>query len=156
MTNITRALEVSSGTLELIQTLKTMGYKIALACRGFGCVAEVLRQKLGIDYCFGVPLLENDDAMTLTGELEEAALDGLATAPLAQRLAKLETVAREDITVITSDAAHPEAPPPGLRLRFDMKLILDYYNQRILSRQALIGLLGSFGPPIALMGAAAQ
>ncbi len=154
VTNVARAVDAGSGTLELIQTLKAMGYKIALGFRGFSCVADVLRDKLGIDYCFGVPLVENDDAMTLTGELDEGALDGLSPAVLAERLAAWEGVARDEITVIASDPAAPEAPPPGLRLRFDMKLILDYYNQRILSREALIGLLGSFGPPVALAEAA--
>ena len=28
-----------------------------------------------------------------------------------------------------------------------MKVLLEYYNQHILSREALIGLLGSFGIP---------
>ncbi len=37
--------------------------------------------------------------------------------------------------------------PARLRIRLDMKLLLEYYNQHILSREALIGLLGSFGIP---------
>ena len=144
--NVARAVTVGPGTLELIQTLKTMGYRVALACRAFDCVAEILRTRLGIDHCFGVPLTENDDAMTLTGELEEGALENLSLAALTRRLAKLEGVEREEITVIASDPSDANAPLPGIRLDFDMKLILDYHNQHILSRQALIGLLGSFGP----------
>ncbi len=144
--NVARAVMVGPGTLELIQTLKTMGYRVALACRAFDCVAEILRTRLGIDHCFGVPLTENDDAMTLTGELEEGALENLSLATLTRRLAKLEGVEREEITVIASDPSDADAPLPGIRLDFDMKLILDYHNQHILSRQALIGLLGSFGP----------
>jgi len=152
LTNVARGVVVGPDTLELIQTLKTMGYKIALAFRGFDCVAEVLRARLGIDYCFGVSLVENDDAMTLTGELEEGALAALEPEILARRLAKLEGLAREDITVIAADPADPSASPPGLALAFDMKLILGYHNDRILSRQALLGLLGSFGPPAVLLG----
>ena len=37
-----------------------------------------------------------------------------------------------------------------------MKLLLDYHNQRILSREALIGLLGSFGPPAPAAAGAPQ
>ena len=144
--NVARAVTVGAGTLELIQTLKTMGYRVALACRAFDCVAGILRARLGIDHCFGVSLTENDDAMTLTGELEEGALENLSLAALTRRLAKLEGVEREEITVIASDPSDADAPLPGIRLDFDMKLILDYHNQHILSRQALIGLLGSFGP----------
>lgn len=144
--NVARAVTVGAGTLELIQTLKTMGYRVALACRAFDCVAGILRARLGIDHCFGVSLTENDDAMTLTGELEEGALENLSLAALTRRLAKLEGVEREEITVIASDPSDADAPLPGIRLDFDMKLILDYHNQHILSRQALIGLLGGFGP----------
>jgi hypothetical protein len=147
--NVARAVSVGPGTLELIQTLKTMGYRIALACRAFECVAGILCAKLGIDHCFGVPLTENDDAMTLTGELEEGALEKLSLPALTRRLAKLEGVEREEITIIASDPTDADAPLPGIRLVFDMKLILDYHNQHILSRQALIGLLGGFGPTVA-------
>lgn len=141
--NIARAVEVTPETMELIQTLKIMGYKIALATRSFTCLSEILKEKLGIDYCFGVPLEENEDAMTLTGELEESALQALETAGIIDRLAAREGVAREDITIIEDEAVGPQ----GLRIQLNIKIILEYYNQRILSREALIGLLGSFGIP---------
>jgi len=143
--NIARAVEVTPETMELIQTLKIMGYKIALASRGFSCVSEILKDKLAIDYCFGVPLVENDDAMTLTGELEDTALQALEREGIINRLAAREGVSQEDITVIAEEAEG--GTPPGLCIRLDMKVLLEYYNQRILSREALIGLLGSFGIP---------
>ena len=143
--NVARAVEVTPETMELIQTLKIMGYKIALASRGFTCMSEILRDKLAIDYCFGVPLVENDDAMTMTGELEDTALQELEREGIIDRLASREGVSREDITVIAEEAEG--GTPPGLRIRLDMKVLLEYYNQRILSREALIGLLGSFGIP---------
>jgi len=142
--NLARALEVTPGTAELIQTLKIMGYKIALMSRGFTCVSEIMGEKLGIDHCFGVCLVENDDAQTLTGELEPSALENLDRESVIRRLAATEGVERDDITVIGDDGS---GPPPGLRLGFDMKLLLEYYNRHILSREALIGLLGSFGIP---------
>ena len=148
--NIARAVEVTAETMELIQTLKIMGYKIALATRSFTCLSEVLKEKLAIDHCFGVPLVENDDAMTLTGELEDTALQALETEGIIKQLVAQEAVAREDITIIT-DEAEGETPR-GLRIRLNMKVLLDYYNQRILSREALIGLLGSFGIPAAAAG----
>ena len=143
-----RAVEVTAETMELIQTLKIMGYKIALATRSFSCLAEILKDKLAIDYCFGVSLVENDDAMTLTGELEDTALQELDRQGIIERLATQEAVSREDITVIAEEAEG--GTTQGLRIRLDMKVLLEYYNQRILSREALIGLLGSFGIPIAV------
>lgn len=147
--NVARALEVTPGTSELIQTLKIMGYKIALMSRGFTCVSDVMQERLGIDYCFGVCLVENADAMTVTGELEESALESLDRDAVIERLAAAEGVSRDDITVITDSGMDT---PPGLRLRFDMKVLLEYYNQHILSREALIGLLGSFGIPARALG----
>jgi phosphoserine phosphatase len=143
--NIAKAVEVTAETMELIQTLKIMGYKIALATRSFTCLSDVLKEKLGIDHCFGVPLVENDDAMTLTGELEDSALLALETAGIIHRLAAQEGVSKEDITVIADEAEG--GSPQGLHLQLNIKILLEYYNQRILSREALIGLLGSFGIP---------
>jgi predicted amino acid-binding ACT domain protein/phosphoserine phosphatase len=141
--NIAKAVEVTAETMELIQTLKIMGYKIALATRSFTCLSEVLKEKLGIDYCFGVPLVENDDAMTLTGELEDSALLALETAGIIDRLVTQEGVSKEDITLIAEQAESPQ----GLHIQLNIKILLEYFNQRILSREALIGLLGSFGIP---------
>jgi hypothetical protein len=89
--------------------------------------------------------VENDDAMTLTGELEDSALYALETAGIIDRLAARESVSKEDITVIADEAEG--GSPQGLRLQLNIKILLEYYNQRILSREALIGLLGSFGIP---------
>ncbi len=123
-----------------------MGYKIALLSRGFSCVSDIMKDKLGLDICIGVPLLENDDALVMTGDLDDGALDRLEPEAVIARLMAQEAVARQDITLI-SDEDFPAAPPPGLRLRFDMKVLLEYYNQHILSRETLIGILGSFGIP---------
>jgi phosphoserine phosphatase len=150
-TNVTQAIQVAPGTVELIQTLKIMGYKIALVSRGFTCVSEILKEKLGIDYCFGVPLVENDDAMTATGELEDGALQSLDREGVIAHLAEREGVSPEDITIVT-DQESRGGTPPGLRLEFDKKVLLDYYNKHILSRESLIGLLGSFGIPASASG----
>ena len=42
-----------SGAIELLQTLRIMGYKIALASNGFSPFIDSLRARLGIDYAFG-------------------------------------------------------------------------------------------------------
>ncbi|MHB8864317.1 MAG: hypothetical protein ACYC6N_18075 [Pirellulaceae bacterium] len=36
---------------------------------------------------------------------------------------------------------------PGIRLELNLGQILDYYNKKIISRDALLGLMGSFGIP---------
>ena len=62
------------------------------------------------------------------------------------KLKERESVGEEDITIIT-DLDMQTLGTPGIRLQFNMKIILDYFNQHILNREALIGLLGSFGIP---------
>ncbi|MDJ0806341.1 MAG: ACT domain-containing protein [Gammaproteobacteria bacterium] len=146
--NIARAVVVTPETMELIQTLKIMGYKIALVTRSFTCLSEILQEKLALDHCFGVPLVENDDAMTLTGELEQGALRAVNTQAITEHLADREGVSREDITIIADQAG--DGTTQGLHIHLDMKILLDYYNQHILSREALIGLLGSFGIPVSI------
>ena len=55
-------------------------------------------------------------------------------------------MSEEDITVISDqDIDYPQTP--GIRLEFDMKGMLDFMNQHILSQEALTGLLRSFGMP---------
>ena len=121
-----------------------MGYKIALVSRGFSCVSEILKEKLGIDHCFGISLVENDDAIALTGELENDSLENLGRDKVISRLTRIEAVTRDDITII-SDADAAGRTPPGLRMRFDMKVLLEYYNQHILSKESLIGALREAG-----------
>jgi hypothetical protein len=90
--------------------------------------------------------VENDDAMTLTGELEDSTLQILDMQGVINQLVSQEGVAREDITIIADETEGQT--PQGLHIQLNMKVLLDYYNQRILSREALIGLLGSFGIPV--------
>jgi hypothetical protein len=61
-------------------------------------------------------------------------------------LMRAEKIDRDDITVI-SEMDRPYTQTPGIRLEFDMKVLLDFLNQHILSRDALTGLLRSLGTP---------
>jgi len=62
------------------------------------------------------------------------------------KILKQERVDQEDITVI-SDRDIDCATTPGIRLVFNMKVMLDLMNQHALSRDSLTGLLRSFGIP---------
>jgi len=57
--------QVSPGTMELLQTLKIMGYKIGLLSTGFTFFLEPIRRKLDIDYAFGFELPVDDDSAWL-------------------------------------------------------------------------------------------
>ncbi len=142
MNRIVASITPAPGTAELLQTLKIMGYRIALASNGFSLFTDALKGKLDIDYTFGVRLPVDDDSRAIDGELPaDAHLDRKVDAVIA-RLVREEAVSKDNITVI-SDRGTPE--PPGIRLQFDLELLLNLYNQRIVSKENMIGLLGSFG-----------
>lgn len=141
------AVQITAGTLELIQTLKTMGYQVALVSNALALFTDAIGQRLGIDACFGLPAAVNDDAMTFLGEFSGEERDALDRERVVVRLMEQEGVPREDITVIT-DLGSGETTPPGIHILFDMKLFLDFFNQHVLSRRTLLGVLGSFGAPV--------
>jgi phosphoserine phosphatase len=146
LNTIIDTIEISPSTMELIQTLKIMGYKIGLMSNGFAPFTDSIKKKLDIDYCFGIDIPVDDDAKMIIGGLS---VDELKIPDRQQIFAKLkerESVGEEDITIIT-DLDMQTLGTPGIRLQFNMKIILDYFNQHILNREALIGLLGSFGIP---------
>jgi len=136
------------GTAELIQTLKTMGHRVALACGAFTLLTDALRARLGLDYCYGVAAPVDEDAMTFTSEPLGGELDLPGRERIVAGLQAREAVAREDISLI-SDLGFGESAPPGIHLTFDTRLFLDFLNQHILSRESLVGALGAFGPPVA-------
>lgn len=47
-----KRIELTPGAQDLIRVLKRLGYKIALISGGFTCVAERLKEQLGIDFAY--------------------------------------------------------------------------------------------------------
>ena len=132
------AVTPTTGSAELIQTLKIMGYKIALSSRGFSFFTDTLKETLSIDHTYGTAIAEDDDARTITGSPELVA----DVDTILSRLAAEENVDRDDITIITDDGC---TATPGIRLELDIGVWLDCLNQRIISRGNLAGLIGCFG-----------
>lgn len=141
------SIDISQDTHELLQTLKIMGYRIGLITSGFTFFTNPIRDRLGIDYAFGYELPVDDDAMTIIGELPAGVMiHPLDKAKIIGSVMAREKVHQEDITGISDqDMDYPSTP--GIRLIFDMKLMLDLVNQHVLSRESLTGLLRSFGIP---------
>jgi predicted amino acid-binding ACT domain protein len=142
---IAGATRVEPATTELVETLKVMGYKVVALTGAFDFFTEALARKAGLDRCFGFRLPVNDDTRTLTGE-PDAGVDPLDRRRLLGALLAAEGLTDQDVTVI-GDAGVAEADPPGIRVELNMKVVLDYLNQHVLSRDQLLGLLGSFGAP---------
>jgi len=140
------SLEISLGTQELIQTLKIMGYKIGLISNGFTFFTDRIRTRLDIDCAFGFDLPIDDDSQTIVGDFPAGLMHGLDRSKIIKNIMEIESIGQEDITII-SDVDMDFSQTPGIRLMFNMKVILDFMNQHVLSKDALTGILRSFGIP---------
>jgi phosphoserine phosphatase len=143
---IIASIEVSQGTHELLQTLRIMGYKIGLISNGFNFFTNPISERLGIDYAFGYELPVDDDSQCIIGDLPAGLMHSLERTKIIASIMERENVDQENITVISDqDIDYPTTP--GIRLHFNMKVMLDLVNQHVLSRESLKGLLRSFGIP---------
>ena len=141
---VLKGVSPTAGTLELIQTLKTMGYKIVLVSGALGFVTSYLKDRLDLDYAFGMPHGVDDDARTLTADLATAEPGIHDLDAVLSHVATLEKVEPDDITILTDEGC-PETP--GIRLDFHLGVLLDCHNRRALSQENLLGLLAAFGMP---------
>jgi phosphoserine phosphatase len=139
-------IEITRGTLELLQTLKIMGYKIGLITNGFSFFTNAVKSRIGIDYAYGFDLPVDDDTRAIVGDLPVGLMQPLERTKIIADIKGAERIEEEDITIISdTDIDYPTTP--GIRLAFDMKVLLDLLNQHVLSRESLTGLLRSFGLP---------
>ncbi len=133
-----------SDTTELIQTLKTMGYKVALISSALSFVTDYIASTLGIDHSFGLPAVLDDDTRSITGELHPDALRFTSTDRVVSRIMESEGITPEDITIVSDRETDII---PGIRFEFGMERLLENYNSKAVNRENLIGILGSFGVP---------
>ncbi len=143
---VAEAMDITAPSDELIETLKIMGYKVVLNTPAFSFFTDVLVRKAALDGCYGYQVRVDDDSQALTGELSPD-FEPLDRERLGPALTAREGVAVEDITIIGDDESAAVEETPGIRIDFNMRVLLDYVNQRILSREHLLGMLGSFGIP---------
>ena len=138
-------MTVAPDSIELVETLKTMGYKTLVISTAFQFCTEPLARKAALDACYGYRASVNDDAQAFTGAISPHH-DPQDRRRILGGFLQREGIAEEDVTVL-GDAEAAGRGTPGIRIDFDMKALLDYYNQRCIGREQLIGLLGSFGVP---------
>jgi phosphoserine phosphatase len=133
-------------TQELVQTLKTFGYRVAVVSPAVDALVRRLAGLLGIDAGCGLVLDEDPDTKRLSAETAADNLARCGEEAFLKELIGRERLAPDEITVIR-DAESAGSVPPGIRVDWDLKTILDLYNQRVLSRDNLLGLVGCFGIP---------
>lgn len=143
---VANSLEIMPSAEELISTLKTLGYKIALISGGFTYFVDKIKEKLGIDYAFANKLVIKEGR--LTGEVEEPIIDERRKGELIQELAKKENLLREEIVAV-GDGANDRfmLRNSGLGIALNSKDVLKKVADGVITKENLTGILYCLGAP---------
>jgi len=134
-------VHATSDTVELLQTLKTMGYTIGLITSASDLFARSLASRLGIDLSLGIPYESDDDARTFSGSID-GGFEGIDRQQIITSVVAKLGITRDDITII--EAGHgPHLP--GVHPVFNMGIMLGLYNRHSVSREQLAAIIASFG-----------
>jgi hypothetical protein len=95
-----------------------------------------------LDHCYCVELEINDDSRTVRGEIAAEKIASRSIDNIKSQVAQIEQVDVEDVSIV-SDKELPE--PLGLRIDLNLEKLLSMYNKHVISKDNLIGLLGSLG-----------
>lgn len=113
-------ISLTAGAEILIQTLKKIGYKIALISGGFSYFGEILKQNLGLDYIY-TNNLEIQEGK-LTGRLMGPIINADRKAQLLESIAKQEGLSLESVIAIGDGANDiPMLQRAGLGIAFNAK-----------------------------------
>ena len=95
-------LELTQGAESFIETLKRLGYKVAIVSGGFVSFTGRLREKLDLDYAYANEL--EIKRGVLTGELVGPIVDRAAKAALLETMAVAEDISPEQVIAIGDGA----------------------------------------------------
>lgn len=99
---IAQDLPLTEGASEFIQTVKSMGLKVALITGGFLYFAQTLRNRLGLDYVFANDLeIQNG---VLTGRVKGNIIDAEQKAFLMDLLAQQEHITLDQVVAVGDGA----------------------------------------------------
>ncbi|MFQ5822430.1 MAG: phosphoserine phosphatase SerB [bacterium] len=141
---VAKGVQLTSGTYELISTLKAMGFKIALISGGFKFFADRLKEHLGFDYTYANDLeIKND---VLTGKVKGRIIDREAKGKIVQEIAAREGLSREEIVAV-GDGANDEImlKNAGLGIAFNASELLQKVADGRITNSNLLGLLYCLG-----------
>jgi phosphoserine phosphatase len=143
---IAENMHLTPGAEELIRSLKSMGYKIALISGGFTYFTDRLKEKLGLDYAFGNKLIIKNGA--LTGEVEEPIIDGQKKADIIQWISEIEGISKDEIVAV-GDGANDRfmLSNAGLSIAFNAKKVLKQVADGVIDQKNLLSILFALGLP---------
>ncbi|MBN1757060.1 MAG: ACT domain-containing protein [Chitinispirillaceae bacterium] len=134
-------LHATPETIELLQTLKTMGYTIGLISSASSQLVDTLAAKLGIDYAFGIPYETDDDTQAFTGSIA-CEFSGINRQSIILAIVNRERISAEEVTIINTGKRQELT---GIHPVFNLGAILELYNKRGISKELLTAAIASFG-----------
>lgn len=143
---LTRSIHLTPGAEDLISSLKSMGYKVAVISGGFTFFTNYLKECLNLDYVYANEL-EIIDGMT-TGRIKGEIIDGVRKAEIIKKIADQEKIAVDQIVAV-GDGANDRfmLEKAGLAIGFNPKAILKEYSDGIITSDNIFGLLYFLGAP---------
>jgi phosphoserine phosphatase len=141
---IASELTLTQGAERLVETLKSLGYKIAVLSGGFTYFGRLLQERLGIDYLHANELgMENGG---LTGGVVGDIVDGRRKADLLRDIADKEGISLEQVIAVGDGANDlPMLNLAGLGIAFHAKPVVREGTQHSLSTIGLDGILYLMG-----------
>ncbi len=143
---LTKSIELTEGTEELISTLHHMGYKVGVISGGFTFFTDYLKKRLNLDYVYANEL-EIRDGVT-TGNIRGKIIDARRKGEIIQEIARLEKISPDQIVAI-GDGANDcfMLQNAGLAIAFCPKEILKEYSDGMITHDNIAGLLYFMGVP---------
>ena len=92
-------LQLNPGTLELITTLKSMGFKIALLSSGFNFLMKRVFEEAGVDYAFSNSLKADEEGL-ITGELQEPVITNETKSEILDFIMSVENLKPEQVIAV--------------------------------------------------------
>ena len=142
--SISKTIIFTPGAKELIQSLKTMGYKLALISGGFTYFTDQIKKQLGLDYAFGNKLVIQEGV--LTGQLEGPIIDADVKWQIVEKIAEREGILKEEIVTVgdgSNDMIMVENA--GLGIGFNPKPVLAKVASGIITNDSLTSILFVLG-----------
>ncbi len=141
---IASELTLMEGAERLAETLKSLGYKIAILSGGFTYFGRLLQERLGIDHLHANELEVRDGVVT--GEVVGDIVDGRRKADLLQEIAREEGISLEQVIAVGDGANDlPMLNLAGLGIAFHAKPIVREGAEHSLSTIGLDGILYLMG-----------
>jgi phosphoserine phosphatase len=137
-------IELTPGAEELIRALRALGYRTALISGGFGCLAERIRSRLGIDRAFANELEMSQGRAT--GQVRLPIVNAHRKAELLEELARAEGIPLDQVIAV-GDGANDllMLEKAGLGIAFKAKPVLRQSADCALEQSSLSSILYLLG-----------